>query len=308
MNEHEAISAGPFGCVVRTWVVMLTTVFLLGAPLSALGAEGTSEGLAEQYPAVVQRLTSCIQAKGDEYFRARAGLLGLGEAELRAALAEEHLTYMQWNARLVGGIIRAWTEDAGACKAFHELFDACIRSSYGTQTGDPSARRITGCCVREWDKGHHPEMLILERLFKYEDPPHVKEGIIIALGAKGSVQSLSALRGLMSSTDDIDLSFHCVLAVGKLCRKLRDAAPVPDLVHLYKTTERPSMENVPEELKGKVPPPFQRQVVSALRQMASAEALQALDDLNETETDRVLLQIIDDARNAMRAEVKSDDE
>ncbi len=253
MNEQKAVCAVSDDCAVRTWVGMLTTVWLLTTPLSPVGAEEALEGLARQYPAVAQRLALCIRETGDEYFGAREALLGLGEAKLRVALGEEHLTHMQWNARLVGRIIRAWSEDPGACNAFHKLFDACIRSSYGTQTGDPSERRITGCCVREWDKGSDPEMLILERLFKYKDPPHVKEGIIIALGSKGSVRSLSALRGLMNSTEEIDLRFHCVLAVGKLCRKFSDAAAVPDLLHLYRTTERPSMEDVPKELKVLLP-------------------------------------------------------
>ena len=306
MNDQKAIAKVMRKRILGTRVGMLTSVCLFAVTLSSVGAEQALNGLLEEHPAVAQRLALCIRETGSEYVDAREALLGLGEAKLRVALAKERLIHMQWNARLVAGIMRGWAENPDACNNFHTMFDACIRSSYATQTGRPSERRITGCCVREWDKGAEPEMLILERLFKYEDPPHVKEGIIIALGAKGSIESLSAVRWLMISTEDVDLSFHCVRAVGKLSRKFSDATVVPDLVRLYRTIERPSMKDVPRELKGKVPPPFQRQVVSALRQIESAESLRALDDLQRTETDHVLVSIIEDARDAVRATVKAE--
>ncbi|UCC31569.1 MAG: HEAT repeat domain-containing protein [Phycisphaerales bacterium] len=233
-------------------------------------------------PDVAVLLSDCAAAKGADYIRVRDELCSLGEKRLREGLKPSTLQTLEWSQRLTLSIILSWTANRQECEQYHDTFNKWIRSSYATVSGKPSVRSISGFCVRDVRQGNNHELLMLERLFKYDDSPHVKQGIVRALGGIGTEQSLDALIWLMKSPQG--LCAEGATSVGNISRRLGDRRAVPDLVELYRTRPRRYGTGFPDEVLRALPPWPQVALASALRTIGGEEGLRALEELHRDET------------------------
>ncbi|UCC31570.1 MAG: hypothetical protein JSU86_04685, partial [Phycisphaerales bacterium] len=127
-------------------------------------------------------LFAIVEASGPKYVELRSELIQHRPDGLRNDLEAVATSGGTSAARMVARILLRWLDAGSECEAYHAAFDTWIRSSYGTVSGSPSERAISGSCLRDAAEHYGHEVLMLERLFKYEDAPHVKIGIIDALG------------------------------------------------------------------------------------------------------------------------------
>lgn len=286
-----------YGKLTRTRESLRTIALICGTLYTSFSSSAESiEQSGEQEFRTDGALSAIVDASGPKYVELRSELIQHRPDGLRNDLEAVATSGGTSAARMVARILLRWLDAGSECEAYHAAFDTWIRSSYGTVSGSPSERAISGSCLRDAAEHYGHEVLMLERLFKYEDAPHVKIGVIDALGKAGALESLEALVGLMAKTSDSGIQGACVTAVGRLSGKFHDTRAVKDLVSLYRSVPKSRGTGAPEEILQRMPPGFQANVILALSKMRGPEALAALDQLRATETDPVLLERLSNAR------------
>lgn len=241
----------------------------------------------------------CAQRAGPDYIDARDELLALGSERLQRALEVLRTDDADWAQKLMRKILLRWVEDASECQDYHRNFKVWIKHSYRTVSGKPSVASIGGFCHRDATTHGDRESLLLERLFKYDDPPHVKVGILRVLRKVATEDSLNPLIALMKSPEGP--SAQCAMSVGDISRRLGDRRAVPVLLELYRTRPRGHGTGLPEEELRALPPGPQVGLLLALRTIGGEEALRALEELQRDETHFVLSEQLTDAITSVRS-------
>ncbi|UCC31954.1 MAG: hypothetical protein JSU86_06680 [Phycisphaerales bacterium] len=251
-------------------------------------------------------LEAFIHASGPDYLDVRDRLASMGPKALSVASEPSPPNNAaEWNSRLSYKVLALWVANAPRCREFHNTLEVWYRRSYNTASGKPSEGRITWWCRKQGAANPDYETLMLERLFKYHDDPHVQVGIVKALGAVGTEVSLDPLIALMNSTDGP--CAQCAASVANISRRLGDTRAVRDLLKCYRTRPRRYGTGFPEEVLRALPPWPQVALASALRTIGGEEALQGLQELREKETHPALRQQLEDAIMDLRERLERPD-
>ena len=255
--------------------------------------------------AVLESLLVLGSATGSQYTELRDSLLTEGAAQLETAIRMNASRGVDWSVRLSSAIVLRWSKNPEECGAFHEWFEKVLKSSYGTVSGKPSSRAVAGLCGRHWREDHDDELLLLERLYKYKDPPHARSGIITVLGIMGTERSLGPLLELMKSDEHPSYSGVCAMAAAKISRRLGDTRAVRDIVTVYGKRQRLRGKGLPEEELQKMPPWPHVDFILALSHIGGKEAVKALEELQGAEADPVLIERLEETTQRVRERLES---
>ena len=271
----------------------------MGAPSSSATAKGEAR---ENNPrparvdnADVQRLLkNCAEEVGRKYREARSELLELDRECLRPMLEQSLDAAEDWGGKVAVAAIRTRMEHAQESDAFDEGIEAVLRNSRTSHApGKPRPVMFISPDIARLGQDAKMEALILERLFKYEDPSDFRQATVRALGAIGTEQALDALIALMRAIDEP--CSEIAVSVGKISRRLGDTRAMPHMVKVYRTQPHTQGTGLPEEVLESLPPWPQRAVILALLTIGGEEGLQALKDLRADETHPALRQQLEDA-------------
>lgn len=251
-------------------------------------------------------LRECVESSGPRYMEARDELLSGDRDRVVAIVRRPVWRNGNWKETLVANIVGVRVEYQAKCDDFERKLERFIEDSWTKAIipNTPVSGPIKNFCVRSVEDAKELEAMVLERLFKYDDPPHVKHGLARALGAVGTEASLQALISLMNSTEDGSLCAHSAMSVAGISGRLGDTRAVPKLVELYRTRPRTRGTGLPEEVLRDIPPGFQATAISALRHIGGKEALLALQELRVNECDPALVKALDKAQQRVRGRLE----
>ncbi len=248
---------------------------------------------------------ACLDAGHERYLEARAELLDtLKHAQRRP----EGLSGVadNWKGRVVQGAIAYRLEHPVDSESFDARIEAIIAKSWHSIVqGKPVSEPVGDECVRQMRKHPEVETLVLERLFKYNEPPHVNSGIISALGAMGTEQSLGPLLELMKADEHPSYSGVCAMAAAKISRRLGDTRAVRDIVTVYGKRPRSRGKGLPEEELQRMPPWPHVNFILALSHIGGKEVVKALEELQAAEADPVLIERLEETTQRVRKRLES---
>lgn len=270
------------------WIVFAS--FLLNTPEPVPGQirGGVDSGQSGPILDSTRLFEICVQARGEDYFGARDAMRLAGPEDLDiASRCDARDKDVGWECRLTRQILALWIADSARCLKFHEELDYWCKRSYQTHSGNPDPGPITSWCRKEGASNPDHETLMLERLLKYDDEPHVRRGILNALGYDGTAQCLDPLIAMMNPPEGV--CEDCIWCVARVSARLGESRAIPNLVEMYRTRPRESDTELPEELLRAMAPWPQRGIISAIDNIGGAEALRALQDLRADETHAVLI-------------------
>lgn len=211
----------------RFSVAMVGFAALAGTGLSAppSDVDGANARVRQE---LGQSLEECINASGREYTDARELWLRGDADHLQRVLAEPKWSSGPWGRVLVVRAIRIRLERPEECAGFDAMFERWIKRSMtmSIKQNSPVSAVIGDFCLETMSKDPKFEPVILERLLKYDDLPHVKQGIVRALGALGTEESLEPLLGLLRSHRPGIPVGRCARAIARISLRIGDTRAV----------------------------------------------------------------------------------